>query len=206
MSATAWMKFAAIVLAVVAGVSCWVAWREVRRQRTQLQNELRAAQTQVTQAEARQQSRETELNALLDKMEKERVAVRTPAEVLKALPGVLPLPKPLSFEEFQGAQTAGTLGTASALPDGPTPKVLLPVEDLKPLYDFSVGCRECQARLATAASDLKDEQAKTQTLSRERDDALRVARGGSVLQRVARAAKWFVIGAAAGAIAAKIVH
>jgi hypothetical protein len=36
--------------------------------------------------------------------------------------------------------------------------------------------------------------------------ALRVARGGSVWQRIGRAAKWFVIGAAAGALAAKATH
>ena len=47
------------------------------------------------------------------------------------------------------------------------------------------------------------EQSKTEALSRERDDALRAARGGSLLHRVARAAKWFLIGAAAGAVAAK---
>ena len=50
---------------------------------------------------------------------------------------------------------------------------------------------------------MNDEKAETQTLGRERDDALRAAKGGSVLQRVARAAKWFVLGAAAGALAAK---
>jgi hypothetical protein len=50
----------------------------------------------------------------------------------------------------------------------------------------------------------KNEKAKTQTLGRELDDALRVAHGGSPIQRVARAAKWFVIGAAAGALAAKV--
>jgi hypothetical protein len=43
-------------------------------------------------------------------------------------------------------------------------------------------------------------------LTRERDDALRIARGGSLLRRIGRAAKWFLIGAAAGGIAAKAGH
>jgi hypothetical protein len=33
-----------------------------------------------------------------------------------------------------------------------------------------------------------------------------VARGGSVFRRITRAAKWFLIGAAAGAVAAKAAH
>jgi len=66
-----------------------------------------------------------------------------------------------------------------------------------------VNCRDPGA-LATAQANLKDEQTKTQALSRERDAALQAARGGSVLRRVVRAAKWFVIGAAAGAVAARL--
>jgi hypothetical protein len=82
----------------------------------------------------------------------------------------------------------------------------MPVEDLKPLYDAAVACKECQVELAAAQANLKDEKAKSAAVSRERDDALRVAKGGSLLRRVARAAKWFVIGAAAGAAAAKLAH
>jgi hypothetical protein len=56
------------------------------------------------------------------------------------------------------------------------------------------------ARLATTQVDLKD-ASKSQILGQERDEALRVTRGGSALQRAVRATKWFVIGAATGAIA-----
>ena len=45
--------------------------------------------------------------------------------------------------------------------------------------------------------------AKTAALTRERNEAVRVAKGGSLLRRIARNAKWLAIGAAAGAIAAK---
>ncbi len=80
------------------------------------------------------------------------------------------------------------------------------MEDLKPLYDSALVCKECQLKLTAAQADLADEKSKTVTLSRERDDALRVVKGGSVLSRVARVAKWFVIGAAVGAAAAKLAH
>jgi hypothetical protein len=47
---------------------------------------------------------------------------------------------------------------------------------------------------------------KTTSLTRERDDALRIARGCSILRRIGRATQWFLIGAAAGAVAAKAAH
>ena len=97
-----------------------------------------------------------------------------------------------------GDQVSGT--------ESPQPKVVIPTEDLKPLYDFALDCKACQAKLAASQADLTDEKTKTAALTEEHDDAVRVARGGSVLRRIARAAKWFAIGAAAGAIAAKTAH
>jgi hypothetical protein len=73
--------------------------------------------------------------------------------------------------------------------------------DLKPLYDFALDCKTCQAKLVAAQSDLTDEKGKSTILIKERDDALRVARGGSIWQRVGRATKCILIGAAAGHIA-----
>lgn len=80
---------------------------------------------------------------------------------------------------------------------------VIPHADLKPLYDFTLDCQSCQAKLSTAQSDLADEKAKTAALTKERDDAVRVAKGGNAWRRVTRAAKWFLLGAAAGAVIAK---
>src|ERR1700739_2604048 len=95
------------------------------------------------------------------------------------------------------------VGDKSSASDGIQPKVNFPAADLKPLYDFAVDCKACQAKLGAAQADLADETLKSQALGKERDDALRAAKGGSVLRRIASAAKWFAIGAAAGAVAAK---
>jgi hypothetical protein len=99
---------------------------------------------------------------------------------------------------------------SAALPNNPTPKstqatddAILPAADLKPLCDFALDCKACQAKLATSQADLNDEKTKTAALTKERDAAIRAAKGGSALRRVARAAKWFAIGAAAGAVAAE---
>lgn len=117
----------------------------------------------------------------------------------------MPIPLTLAAQPA-GAGLPATQGGSKQPVEQPNPKVQLPAEDLKPLYDFAVDCRECQAQLAAAEGNLKNEQTKTQALSRERDVALQAAQGGSVFRRVVRAAKWSVIGAAAGAVAAKLAH
>lgn len=103
-----------------------------------------------------------------------------------------------------------TAGQQGRLPDNPAPKprsrlqdAVLPSTDLKPLYDFALDCQACQAKLTAAQADLADEKIKSTALAKQRDAALRAAKGGSALRRIARAAKWFLIGAAAGAIASK---
>jgi hypothetical protein len=107
-----------------------------------------------------------------------------------------------------GPQTSApsptSTATASASTQAPTaPDAKIPAADLKPLYDYVLDCKACQAKLTAAQSDLADEKSKTATLTKSRDDAVRAAKGGSILKRITRALKWFAIGAAAGAIAAK---
>jgi hypothetical protein len=105
-------------------------------------------------------------------------------------------PQPGTLETIPATAT-----TSAQLPTAPDAKI--PAADLKPLYDYLLDCKACQVKLAASQSDLADEKTKTATLTKSRDDALRAANGGSVWKRTARALKWFAIGAAAGAIAAK---
>lgn len=206
MSVKSWLQVAAVAVLLVVAVGLVMAWEDVRRQQAELRVKLTAAQGELHAANVREQIRNTELEKELAEIARERKSVQKPAEVLQALPGVLPLPKPLA--EAAVLPTPGGSGTGSgkdaAKPT--TPTVQLPAEDLKPLYDYALGCKACQEKLAASQVDLKDEKTKTQALGRERDDALRAAHGGSLAQRVVRAAKWFVIGAAAGAVSAKLAR
>ena len=203
-----WLKIVAVLIAAVTGASVYFAWRGAQREQAQLKSQLQAAQKALSDADARQQTRNAQLAQLLAQFNERKSAIQSPAQIVKALPEVLPLPTSLALPG-QNAGATPSSATPSAAKEAiapPTPKVQLPPEDLKPLYDFAVNCQACQAQLTAAQADLKDEQTKTQTLGRERDAALQAARGGSVMRRVARAAKWFVIGAAAGALAARLAH
>jgi hypothetical protein len=193
-----WIQFGVVVVCLTLAVSVGVAWHAARLDAVRLQVELKASQAALLEASSRQEQRDASLKQVLASIEKQKVAVRTPQEVVETLQDVLPLPTPLVVESEQ------TDGKSEKSTDTSSLQVRLPAEDLKPLYDFSLDCKACKAQLAAAQADLKDEQVKTAAVGKERDDAVRAAKGGSVLRRVARAAKWFAIWAAMGAAAARL--
>ena len=196
MTSNFWFRLIALLVAAIFGVAVVQAWRADRRERSQLESELAATKQLLASADARQHDRDAQLAQTLATLAAEKRTIVTPAQIIHDLPNQLPLPSPI------------VLQSAQALPNSPTPKAnaVIPTEDLKPLYDFTIDCKTCQAKLGATQGDLADERQKTAALTRERDDALRIARGGSAWRRIGRAAKWFLIGAAAGAIAAKTAH
>jgi hypothetical protein len=198
-----WIKLAAAMIVAVMAASVLVAWRDARKEQAALQAELKTTQQGLAEATARQATRDVALNELLAGLKKKEAVVQEPAQVVAALPDVISLPLPITIHDERPASEGGPYKTTGSAPEGIQPKVTFPAADLKPLYDFAADCKACQAKLGAAQADLADEKVKSQALGRERDDALRAAKGGSVLRRIARAAKWFAIGAAAGAIAAK---
>jgi len=201
-----WIKLAALLVVVVLAAGVFVAWRDARKEQVALQVELKTTQQALAEAAARQASRDAAVNDLVAALKKKEATVQKPAQVVAPLPDVITLPAPITIEA-EGASTLGQPGgpykSVGSVPDGIQPKVNFPAADLKPLYDFAADCKACQAKLGAAQADLADEKLKSQALGRERDDVLQAARGGSVLRRIARAVKWFAIGAAAGAIAAR---
>jgi hypothetical protein len=97
------------------------------------------------------------------------------------------------------SQPSSSSGPQSPCRGTATPaSALIPDADLKPLYDYVQDCRACQAQLAAAAASLKDEQARSVALTRERDAAVTAAKGGSFWRQLKTNAKWLTIGAAAG--------
>jgi len=191
-----WIHLAELAIAIVLSLAVYFSWRADQRDRAQLAAELAATKQLLAAADVRQHDRDTQLAQTLATLAAEKRTIVTPAQIVRELPSQISLPSPI------------VLQSTPALPNSPAPKAnaVIPAEDLKPLYDFAIDCKACQSKLTAAQSDLTDERAKTTALTHERDDALRIARGGSAWRRIGRAAKWFLIGAAAGAIAAKTAH
>jgi len=219
-----WMRALAILAICVLGaffVHEEIAWRQ---ERARLTEEIAAARKLVQEADARQRQRDAELHAALGQIALRKRAVQTPQEIVRELPRDLPLPAPITLAaegiasalfataERSTKQASDPVDAAresrapsAAVAESNRP-AQLPVEDLKPLFDFVQDCKACQAELAGTRGNLADERAKTAALTRERDAALRLARGGGFWRRAARAARWFALGAAAGAVAAKAVR
>ena len=202
------------------------AWRADRRDRAKLAADLAAAKQALAQTDTRQHDRDAQLAKTLATLAAGKRTVTTPAQIVRDLPNQIPLPAPISLRspsqpcdtgllECGGPTAALTAEAKHQLPTTTTEpavgekgstaprQAVLPTADLKPLYDFAIDCKACQSKLAVAQADLTDERAKATILTRERNEAVRVAKGGSLLQRITRNAKWLLIGAAAGAIAAK---
>ena len=198
-----WFNLAISAIAILIAGALFFEWRNERRDRTRLQAALSVAEQSLQRATASQEQRNKQLTDTLAKLESLKTTAKTQQQILAQLPELLHLPKPIGPPP--NASEAGSAPIVGrGLPDAPNPApVALPPEDLKPLYDFAVDCKACQVRLAAATADLADEKTKTQALGRERDAALKLARGGSLRQRINRATKWFVVGAIAGAVAAK---
>ena len=215
-----WLRLAELLIVATLAIAVLAAWRADRRDRAQLAADLAAAKQLLAQADARQHDRDAHLEQTLASIAAEKRNVTTAAQIVRELPQQISLPMPITLqtpdplskpqkETCSSGPVCGPEGLESTLPrtnptsNVPAAQAILPIEDLKPLYDFALDCKACQAKLAAAQADLADERAKAAVLTRERDEAVRAAKGGSLLRRITRNAKWLAIGAAAGAIAAK---
>jgi type II secretory pathway pseudopilin PulG len=212
-----YLRVAAILIAVILATILVATWRANRRDAAQLAADLAAAKQSLAQAEARQHDRDKQLLQTLAALAAQKRNITTPAQIVRDLPKQIPLPTPVTLQDLNAAENqsnatcssdpvCGPEGLELTQPRGkatgnsaPT-QAILPIEDLKPLYDFAI---DCKAKLAVAQADLTDERAKTAVLTHERDQAVHAAKGGSVLRRITRNAKWLAIGALAGAVAAK---
>lgn len=207
MTARTWLRLGELLVPVILAITIFVSWQADRRDRAQLASQLAVAQQTMAQATASQHDRDTLLNQTLSQLAAQKQTAVTPAQIIKGLPSAISLPAPITFQSSAAAPSSATNRQDHT---GPEPSqasdAVLPAADLRPLYDFALDCKACQAKLAASQGDLTDEKTKTAALTKERDAAVTAAKGGSALRRIARAAKWFALGAAAGAIAAKAVR
>lgn len=206
-------RFVELVVIGIVAAALFASWRADRRDRAQLAAELAATKQLLTAADARQHDREAQLAQTLAALAAEKRTIVTPAQIVRDLPNQIPLPAPIILQASpSGSPSASPVSVTQSPSSAPTnpgkssaeqPVAVIPAGDLKPLYEFTLDCKACQAKLAAAQGDLTDEKTKTAALTQERDQALQIVRGGSTWRRIRRAAKWFAIGAAAGAVAAK---
>lgn len=186
---------AAIALALLAD-----AWRSARHDSSQLTATLASQKTAMEQAAEHERQRDAQLSAALATIAAQKIEIRTPQQAASAIPSVLPpLPLPVSIH-------FPSLSASSNAQENLPAQISIPQADLKPLYDSLQDCRATTLESDAAKKDLADQKAQTAALLRERDAAVAAARGGTFWVRLKREAKWFAIGIAVGAAAAKVAH
>jgi hypothetical protein len=231
---TAERRVAAVAVcgALVLGALGFSSWLEARDDRVRLSATVASQGSLIAAAEKREQDRAQELADTLKQIAALKASVQTPQQVIREMPQFLPpLPQPLESipaKPSTAASGAGGGGTASsgtgpamdkqnvtnsgttqasAQPGAAAAQdVRVPAADLKPLFDFVQDCRACQAKLTSAQQDAQDEHAKNDALTKERDAAVKAAKGGAVWTRTVRAAKWLAIGFAVGYVAHAGIH
>jgi hypothetical protein len=216
MPSTFRLRLAELAVTTTVAVALFASWRADRRDRAQLAAELAATKQLLMAADARQHDRDAQLAQTLAALAAEKRTILTPAQIVRDLPNQIHLPAPIVLQASPAGSPSANPASATQSPGSAQPSpgkvgpaqtdAVIPAVDLKPLYEFTLDCKACQAKLAAAQGDFNDEKTKTDALTRERDQALQIARGGSAWRRIRRAAKWFLLGAAAGAVAAKARH
>ena len=199
-----WIRLLEPIFIVAVVLAIFVAWRADRCDRALLASELAATKQLLAAAGARQHDRDARLAETLAALAAQKRTVVTPAQIVGKLPREIGLPSPIVLQSADAnssvpnrtdKQPSGS-ATAAHKANQSESQAVIPAKELKPLYDFTIDCKACQAKLTAVQADLTDEKTKTAALTKERDHALQIARGGSPFRRIARAA----------AIAAKSVH
>lgn len=116
-------------------------------------------------------------------------SVKTPTQVVQALPKVIDLPAPVRY--------------ADALPNAPSAAkagdLIIPQADAVPLFNRLAACKESEALLNSCTADKKDLGTQIAATEKQRDAAVTAMKGGGFLVRLKRNAKYVAIGIGVGA-------
>ena len=214
-----------VVAVLVGGLAVTLAlagraWLEVREDRIRLETTIAAQQQLISAAEKREQQRAQQLDGALAQIAELKKTVTTPQQIVRELPQYLPLPQPIQIVPSNSPQTwpaqpaeaqQGSAQPGKSAPGGPVqgepPRresaegdavAQLPLGDLKPLFDFVQDCRACKLQVAAAQANHADDLTKIAALTKQRDTAVKAAKGGGFWKQTGRAVKWLAIGAALG--------
>jgi len=162
-------------------------------QKTLFQNAAEERQRHAQEDAARDAAAQKQLDAMRQFLQQN---AQTAQQIARWAPLQAQLPQPIN------------VNIPPATQQNPKPDAVatIPQADLPAIRDAIEGCKECRLKLAAAEQDLASEKEQLRlageqlsAVERERDAALKAAKGGGFWRRARRAAKWFLIGAAAGA-------
>jgi len=176
----------AIVFLVVLSLTILTtfAWISSRGEQRRLQSTLAAQKMLLDSANTREGLRDAGLKTTLTQLDQPKRAKQTPEQIVRTLSQYLSLPRPLTLSgsskvfampvrsdsklattqetpplsaPYQVEQKGLVVSSSSFALD---PSAQLPVDDLKPLYNYVQDCRACGAQLAVATQNAADDSVK----------------------------------------------
>jgi cytochrome oxidase assembly protein ShyY1 len=191
----------AIPAVLLAGFLVFVGYGWMQEHDARLKAEAQTGQQQKQIDGLKQQQAEAQdsLNKQLSALEKSRQTRATATQLVSDASALLPnLPVPLQVQ---------TAPKDPSLPDAPaTQTVIIPEADFKSIRDGQVTCEENAAKLATCQTLTDESKQQLQLTEQQRDEWKTAAKGGSLWHRALGAAKWFAVGAGAGAGLYAVTH
>ena len=174
-------------------------WQQEHYARLNAETQTGEQQKQIDGLKEQEAEAQQVLDKKLASLEQERKRPATAAELVSATSSLLPdLPAPLQVV---------TVPSDPALPDiPPKQEVVIPEADFKGIRDAQIDCQEDSAKLAACLSTQQDTTRQLKLTEAQRDEWKTAAKGGSMWHRALGAAKWFAIGAGAGAAAYAVDH
>jgi hypothetical protein len=184
----------AIPSVLLAGFLIFVgcSWMQEHDARLKAETQTGQQQKQIDGLQQQQAQAQDSLNKQLAALEKLRQTPATASQLVSDAATLLPnLPVPLQVQPAPDNP---------ALPDAPaTQNVIIPEADFKSIRDAQVTCEENAAKLATCQALGNESKQQLKLTQQQADEWKTAARGGSVWHRALGAAKWFAVGAGAGA-------
>jgi len=167
-------------------------WMQEHNARLKAEAQTGEQQKQIDGLKQQQAEAQNALNEKLTALERSRQTPATATQLVTDASALLPnLPVPL---QVQAAPRN------PALPDAPaTQNVVIPQADFKSIRDAQITCEENTAKLATCQTLGNESKQQLQIVEQQRDEWKNAAKGGSIWHRALGAAKWFAVGAGAGA-------
>jgi hypothetical protein len=184
----------AIPSVLLAGFMAFAGYGWLQEHNARIKAEAQTGQQQKQIDGLKQQQTEAQnaLNEKLSALERSRQAPATATQLVTDASTLLPnLPVPLQMQAAPANPS---------LPDAPpTQNVVIPEADFKSIRDAQISCQENADKLAACQTVSNDSKQQLQLAEQQRDEWKTAAKGGSIWHRALGAAKWFAVGAGAGA-------
>jgi hypothetical protein len=132
----------------------------------------------------------------LEELKKQKPTVQ---QIVREIPKYIPLTGPV--KEVPATDDKGV-----QIPNAPSAGLQLNPQQAQELRQFALQCKQTEVELSACSESYKIQGEKLAIAEKDRDTAVKVAKGGSFWKRFKRAGKYIAIGAAIGAAGTAIAH